>query len=418
MSYKAVVSRIHTRPHPNADRLQLGTAASCQVVTSLDVQDGELGIFFPPDGQLSHDFCVANNLYNASARAELSLPEVEKPGYFDKNRRVRAQAFRGVKSEGIWMPLSSLAYIEPAVDKLLHDGDQVDVLCGVQFCEKYYTPATRRAMRSGQVKVRKDNPMFPKHADTMQFRFLADLPEDSVVYITEKLHGTSGRYGLVLDEQPRTFWQRLFRRPATKAWVYLNGSRNVTLEKTSGPGFYGTNDFRYNAVANLELRKGEVLFFEIVGYVSDETPIMPAQDTAKLPELAKTYGKKMAYTYGCEAGEIDVFVYKILQLNEDGHGYELSWNQLRQRCDQLGLKVVPLLMSPLTMQSKDTLQAEVERLAEGSSMVDPRHIREGVVVRIESPLGTQHVKEKSFAFKVLEGIVKDKADYVDLEEVS
>jgi hypothetical protein len=64
MSYTAVVTAVQTRPHPGADRLQLGTVAGSQVVVGLETVDGSLGVFFPTDGHL---MCEANNLYNESA---------------------------------------------------------------------------------------------------------------------------------------------------------------------------------------------------------------------------------------------------------------------------------------------------------------------------------------------------------------
>jgi hypothetical protein len=438
MSYQAIVTPIHTRPHPNADRLQIGTAAGNTVVVGMDTKDGELGVFFGPDGQLSHDFCMANGLYNAAALAELGFPvaEGEKLGFFSANRRVRSQNFRGVKSDGFWVPLSYFSYLAERLDigatlALTESGHQFTEVGGNPVCEKYYTPATRRAMANGQVKQRKENKMFPKHADTSQLRFLTEIPHDSVVYITEKLHGTSGRYGRVLEDVPLPKWKCIINNlcveylrrmpfPQEQEWVYLNGSRNVTLEKVEGPGFYGTNEFRYNVVRDLALRKGEILFFEIVGYVAGESLIMPAQDTTKLKDKAieKLYGKRMTYTYGCQPGEHKMYVYKILQTDEDGNALELSWTQMLQRCTELGLNTVPLVSSIAWSRETAPVKELAESLMSGPSRLDARHMREGVVLRIESSQGIQHVKSKSFEFGVLEGYIKEADNYVDTEEVA
>jgi hypothetical protein len=435
MSYQAIVAIINTRPHPNADRLQIGLVCGNQVVVGMDTQNGDIGVFFGPDGELSHDFCVANGLYNASALQALGLPASDKPGFFSQNRRVRAQNFRGVKSDGFWVPLSYFHYtganLGQMADLQKNVGLQFTEFNGQTFCEKYYTPATKRAMRNGTAgKPKKQNAMFPKHTDTAQFRFMAALPDDAVIYITEKLHGTSGRYGLVLEEQPLTFWQKLFRRPATKKWVYLNGSRNVTLpvgEHYDNAGFYGTNEFRYNVIRDVQLRKGEIIFFEIVGYVSEGKAIMPPHNTTKLKDkqFEHSYGKTMAYTYGCQPGEHKMYVYKILQLNEDGQGVELSWTQLRQRCIELGLQTVPLLWHGTAQDTQvgyaspiEGLTNKVNLLMSCGSRLDERHIREGVVLRIESEQGIQHVKAKSWEFGVMEGYLKDNEDAVDLEEVA
>ena len=59
----------------------------------------------------------------------------------------------------------------------------------------------------------------------------------------------------------------------------------------------------------------------------------------------------------------------------------------------------------------------IETYASGSSIIDPRHIKEGVCVRIEGGLNNQTFKFKSFEFKFLEGIIKD-SGVVDMEESS
>lgn len=430
MSYQAVVARIHTHPHPNADRLQLGTVCGNQVVVGLDTQDGELGVFFGPDGQLSHDFCVANGLYNESARRALGLPvaDGEKYGFFSENRRVRAQNFRGVKSDGFWVPLSYFGYLNVRdLGVEFPEGYQFTAHNGQEICEKYYTPATRLAMARREYIKKRENAMFPKHADTGQFRFVAVLPEDSIVYLTEKLHGTSGRYGLVLDEVPATGFKGWVNRVTgrtmfkpMKAWTYLNGSKNVILEKTQGPGFYGTNDFRYDVVRNITLHKGEVLYFEIVGDVIEGQPIMPSQDTTKVKGLDKLYGKRMSYTYGCQPGEHRMYVYKIIQVNEDGKEIELTWTQMRRRCMELGLKTVPLL-ARVFYKDIDQLRKLVDEHTDATlgSKLDSRHIREGVVIRVETEEGPiTHVKNKSWEFGVLEGYIKERDTYVDLEEIA
>lgn len=189
MSYKAKVCHISTRSHPNADRVQLGVASGYQVVVGLEVESGQLGVYFPCDGQLSHEMCMANELYRKD-------PKTGEPmgGYFEENRRVRAQPFRGQKSEGFWVPLTYLRWT--GVDlSTLEAGDEFDTLNGKEVCHKYVSEATKRAMeraqKQGQEKKKKEIPMFKKHFDTPKLRYTASaIPEGAVLHITEKLHGT------------------------------------------------------------------------------------------------------------------------------------------------------------------------------------------------------------------------------------
>lgn len=428
MSYVAVIGRIKVRPHPNADRLLLGNCLGNQVIVGLDTKEGAIGCYFPTDGQLSDRMCQENNLYTVSARARLGLQEAPAggTGFFDHNRRVRCQRFRQERSDGLWMPLESLTWTGIDLSKL-KEGDTFTELGGYEVCRKYYTPATLRVIGSKKAG-RREARCFPKHEDTKQFRFVADtIPEGSIIYITEKLHGTSGRVGFVWDETPLRGWRRLLayyagKRPVQAGWTYLNGSKNVILEKTVGAGWYGTNDFRYNVVQGLDgkLQKGEVLYFEIVGWVRDGTPIMPPHDVTKtgLSDIKAQYGNQMHYTYGCPNGTCRMYVYKIVNVNVDGVARELPWTQVVARCHELEVNHVPLLVGPYIMEDAARLRSVVETNTEGPSTLDATQIREGVVVRAESSQGISYAKSKQFAFGVMEGYLAENEAFVDPEEVS
>ena len=109
MAYQAIVTRLrNVRPHSNADKVKLATCCGNQVVIGLDNNEGDIGCFFPSDGQLSHEFCSANNLYRD---AGLNADKTAKPGMFDDNRRVRAQKFRGEQSDGFWVPIANFQFL-------------------------------------------------------------------------------------------------------------------------------------------------------------------------------------------------------------------------------------------------------------------------------------------------------------------
>ena len=127
--YKGTVLRIkNVRPHPNADRVKLATCHGNQVVVGLEVEEGHIGVYFPCDGQLSDEFCRANNLYR---EASLNKFPEDKGGMFDSNRRVRAQKFRGEISDGFWVPLHYFGFIQ--VTGLDVEGFEFDEWCGVHI---------------------------------------------------------------------------------------------------------------------------------------------------------------------------------------------------------------------------------------------------------------------------------------------
>lgn len=430
MSYQAIVAALtDVRVHPNADRIKLATVAGSQVVVDVDSKDGDLGVFFPDGGQLSHEFLVFNELYNEAAIKSL-FPDYDYSswtyGFFSANRRVRAQSFRGAKSDGFWCALDFLAFTSFDITKL-KAGDMFTELNGIEVCNHYYTPATLRAMAIGQKRKELDA-IFPKHPDTKQLKyFIGDIPAGALIYVSEKLHGTAGRFAHTLETRVPTMFNRARaivgawvagRKEDHRYWTHLNGSRNVILEKSSGLGFYATNEFRYNQTRDLELHKGEVLYFEIVGYVHNETPIMPSQ-IIKDKDLRKQFGPAMSYTYGCVPGQSRMFVYRITRLNEDGIETDLSWIQVEQRCQELGIETVPLVFPPFFYNGDSQWLSGISNdLADGPSLVDDRHIREGVVLRIESTQGVRWLKNKSWIFGVLEGYIKDDDNAVDIEEAA
>lgn len=445
--YDAVVSRITTRPIPGADNILLGSIAGYNVIVSKETQDGQLMAFFPGGGVLSEEFCKVHDLIRRTAE-----DGTKTGGYFEENRRVRAVKMRGCKSEGFCVPLDHFEYT--GVDsKVFIDGYTFSELNGHKICTKYVTPATAKRAQQVRAFKRGETPMFRKQPDIDQFRIGRGLiPDGSVIYITEKVHGTSFRYGYVLEETVPTRWEKIraaLIRPlgiktTYRGWKYLNGSKNVILEHSDERNsYYGSDEFRNRVVAGISLRKGETLYGEITGWTHDARngdltvsydkrvgAIMEPQDVTKLKDKTaqERYGKTMFYSYGNSYGECSIFIYRITIANEDGQTVELSWPQVKQRSCELGLHHVPELNSFIYSEyfgGISELEKVVDLPVNGESgmealpsTIDSSHMREGVVVRAESEYGTMFLKHKSYCFGIMEGYIKDLDDSVDLEEIS
>jgi len=417
MSYQAYIAKIKTSPHPNADRLQVGFVCGAQVIVGLDTADGELGLYFPSDGQLSKEFASANDLVVRKDENGNKLNNA----YFDEKRRVRAQGFRGVKSEGFWVPLSYLTFTKYDLTKL-KEGDAFDELGGVPICNKYFTKATQAAI--GTKKRIKFNVEMPEHGETTQFRFVM-IPRDATIHITEKEHGTSFRYGNVMVHRPYTgWWDKLKQKLGLlkgdyhSQREYVLGTRRAILPKVSeleyGGGFYGNGD-PYTTAPKLlygKLKEDEIIYGELVGYLHTGAALF-SQNTSKLPEIKEKYGENMVFSYGCVEGASRLRVYRITQ-----GGRELTWYEVQARCAQLGVDTVKYMGSTIYEGDRDALNANVATMLEGPSLVDPRHMREGVCLRIESSEGIRLVKAKSWSFGVLEGYLKDNDSYIDAEEIA
>lgn len=102
--------------------------------------------------------------------------------------------------------------------------------------------------------------------------------------------------------------------------------------------------------------------------------------------------------------------------NEDGVAVELPTEETMLWCERLGVKYVPLLDKFLYTTWEDLNKRCEPYLDVPEPLANGSHVTEGVVVRIDNRTAFTAYKTKSFAFKVLEGIIKDNADAPDMEE--
>ena len=466
MAYCGYITRLkNVRKHSNADRLQLADCFGNTVIVGLEYTEGQLGVYFPVDGQLSVEFCAANDLVRR--KDENGNPA---GGYLDPEKRnIKAMKLRGEKSDGLFMPLTALANFTTVSD--LKEGDTITVLNGVEICKKYIPKRNRSGEWHGGSKGRKTKvdfcPTFAQHVDTEQLAYnLSAFKTGDVVELTLKMHGTSGRTGyLPLRKEKHLNWfQKLFKKHPDiyYEYGYVTGTRRVVLDNTHDGGYYDDNSFRLRMGERFEgkLHKGETVYYEIVGFVNDQIPIMSSVKNSKISDKAftKQYGEETVFSYGCDPeGEWEekhycaapdcldfdatipprcqVYVYRMTMTNEDGDVIEYSPEQMRMRCDQMGVKYVPVFekfMIPehpgevLTDKAGDTdygvcspgeyVLRKVEQYFDGPDPIGKTHIREGVVARIVNRPTIAVYKHKNFSFKVLEGIAKDVADAPDMEE--
>jgi len=452
MAYSAIITRIKTSVHPNADKIQLGEVAGHQVIVGLDTKNGALGIFFPCDGQLSEKFAIANDLVT-----RVNRDGSRGGGYFGNKRRVKAQNFRGEKSEGFWCPLTYLRTMfiylveelekgQRAVDDL-KEGDMINEILGVEICRKYITPATAKAARNANGSIKKTNRLFPKHIDTDQFKYkISHIQTGATIWFTEKLHGTSARMAYVPETYPVTGLKKYFNKlwnvfkPVVR-YEKMHGSRNVILNDCDNKDYYYQDNFRQLVFDGIkdQMNKNEIIYGEIVGQTTSGGNIMSGvsfnkiQDKTLRKELKRDFGDTSTYYYGAPGGVFDFYVYRIAIINEDGDQHELSWPQVKRRCKELDVYHVPELSNWAQEygikgleQDPDialnTLKQLVAYMAGNKnqsrmSSIDEKTLREGVVLRVDQPDGTtMWLKDKSFIFKVLEGIAKEDESYIDTEE--
>lgn len=447
MAYTGFVVKVeHLRKHSNADRLQIATFFGNDTIVSLDTKIGDIGVYFPVDGQLSERFCAVNDLVR---RKDENGKQVG--GYLDPDKRnIKALKLRGEKSDGLYMPITCLADFCKISD--LKVGDTIDTVNGELICQKYIPKMTRTPGAPGSKATKKAKaniaPTFYEHVDTAQLAYnLNAFKPGDIVQLTLKQHGTSGRTGyLPLVHTKQSWLDKLFHRHGKdyKEYGYITGTRRVVLDGKRSGGFYDSDDFRLAMAAKFEnkLHKGEVVYYEIVGFQGPNgAPIMSqvANSKVKDPEFTKQYGSTTTFSYGCEQGHnyddenpcCEVYVYRMTMVNEDGDVVEYSPAQIKERCEQMGVHTVmefetfiipDMVQLPDDVGSLQEVNAgeyvlrKVEQYFDGPDPFGKTHVREGVVARILNRTNFAVYKHKNFSFKVLEGIAKDEATAPDIEE--
>ena len=456
-----VVKVTELRKHSNADKLQVATFFGNDTIVDLSTQVGDLGVYFPVDLQLSEEYCAKNNLVRKKDENGNNIG-----GFLDPDKRnIKAIKLRGEKSDGLFMPLCSLDYCfaefenNPDVEVTEYSvGDQITVVNGHDICKKYIP---KRQNRQGGYSTgnhtRKTKvpyaPLFAEHADTEQLAYNhGAFKFGDEVEITLKMHGTSQRTGYLPVLQPvkKTFWQKLFKKEPEPVYAhdYVSGTRRVVMEDfEGGNSFYGSNEFReqhHNAFVG-KLNKGETVYYEVVGFTHTGVPIMSDGSNKGLDkEFIKMYGETTRFSYGCspdgtrvyygrdedsdyeidgECPQSDLYVYRMTITNEDGFVVDYTPDFMRYRCEQMGVKTVPVLWKGTIPEdghdypsAGEWIQSKAEAYYDGPDPIGKTHVREGVVCRILNRPKFCAYKHKNFEFRVIEGIVKDVATAPDMEE--
>lgn len=355
-------------------------------------------------------------------------------GFIDPDKRnIKAIRLRGEVSDGLFLPLSSLSSFTDISQ--LKEGDSITVLNGIVICEKYIPKRQARSGRKGysanagkKQMLAEKYPFFEEHVDTKQLMYyLSDFKPGDICTITLKMHGSSARTSntIRMTKPKKTFMQKILQKnvPPVEDWGVVSGSRRVTLDfegvDNISDGWYKNSDFRrrWHDIIAPKLRKGEEIFYELVGWTDENTLIMPQGKNSKIgdAEFIKQYGDTTEFTYGCEPGECDAYVYRMTKTDEDGYVIEYPDWLVRYRCEQMGLKCVPKFEDFIYTTEEDMLE-RVMKYIDGADPIGKTHIREGVVVRIQNREKFKALKNKNINFKILEDIIKDTAAVPDMEE--
>ena len=281
--------------HPDADMLSIAYVKGWQcVVRTEDFKDKTLGAYIPIDSVLPE------------------LPEWEfmRP----RNFRVKTIKLRKVLSQGLLVPAKE-GWVE---------GQDVTEELGVK---KYEPP---EPLSFGGDNAPNVAGMTYK-TDIERIQNFPDIfKEKDPVVITEKIHGTNFRFGVVEN-------------------IFYVGS-HFHIKKHPGGSIYSLVSTKYD----LENR--------VLNYWKSEDVVV----------YGEIYGKSVQdLTYGLSTQDFVVF---DIQIN----GKFLDWYLVENTCDLLGFKTPPVLYEgPFSIKI-------VEKLSDGLTVLgNGCHIREGIVIRSE-----------------------------------
>ena len=334
---------------PNSDRLYgLNVAGFLAVVDGSWLERaGEIAVLFPAEAQISEGLAKFTNLHRDASLNQ----DTEESGYLEKNRRVRPMKLRGNVSKALLLPLEKVAaYVAQSttlgkerlaaweIEFLLSEGESFDTINGVELSRKYVVPVKQANLSPAQAKLAKafkrvDEKIFPQHIETEQYlRNEGHVVDSDIVIVTQKLHGTSVRFGNVPVKVEHTFWERLARKVGIRVPDYeydrIGGSRKVIKDpKSETQNHFYSKDVWSQAASDFgdTIPKGYIVYGELVGFV-DGAPIQ------------KGYTYEESPTFKPE-----LYVYRVAHVNQDGVLHDLSWDQVKTFATSHGLKHTPEL---------------------------------------------------------------------------
>lgn len=365
-------------------------------ILSTSLKEDDLMILFTAETELAKEYLSVNSLYSDSNLNK----DISKKWYIDKKWRIRAIRLRWYSSNALLMPLSSLAHFLNTKD--FKEWDMFNSINWFELCKKYEVPVKNSLNWSKTLKwihkkyQRIDGKFFPEHIDTSQYwrnENQYDLEEPIVV--TQKLHWTSWRFWNLKCKIKPGFWDKILKRQRTE-YDYLAWSRKVIKDLKSDDKFNHFYKVEWLDIYNRALEKikhtipkDTILFWEIIGYVWDNSEI------------------QKWYSYNCKNWEFEVYIYRIASINTDWYLVDYSWSAVKEFCKNQGLKYVPELWVWLKKFFKPELFLDVNYsqtwyyYKEEPIALHKDRVDEGICIRKEwiLPLITKHKSAKFLEYE-------------------
>ncbi len=274
--------------HPNADKLDIAQVLGYHIIVSRgSFRVGDAAVFFPPDILLPTE--VAQSL-----GVEKYLKHAVFPGDLGSSQcRVGACRLRGKPSHGFLVPVREFG------SEISGPGEWGRDVTEYFGAKKYVAPVR---LNAGDAVRESHN--FYQYTNIENIQRGCAIEDGTEVIVTEKIHGTNVRMGLILDDTPEG-----------QKWNYAAGSHKV--RRKEGQGLYWQfMDDRVKSLLDF-LRTGNemdsiIIYGEIFG------PGVQDMD------------------YGAGVKQLRVFDISI-------NGRYVDYDLCQAFCDSAGIKMVPAL---------------------------------------------------------------------------
>lgn len=335
------------RPHINADALELATVKGWQcVIPKGRYKDGDLVTYIPIDAMIprvhADRWGISNYLSAWNAETDAG--------------RVRCAKLRGEPSFGVILTPEDAEWIE---------GQDVRDFYGIGK----YIPA----MKLSAGDADEPHPLFFPYTEIENMRNYPRLIEDGEeIVVTEKIHGTSSRVGIIEGE-------------------LIAGSMGLRRKRPATDDEWASNTYWFP--------------FTQPG-VHDLLEAIASQGAKQVVLYGEVYGSKVqSLDYGVRGA----LGYRAFDLLIDGKW--LDSILFREQCAVAGVETVPVLWEgPFSLE-------KVAELSKGQTTLGADHIREGVVVGLAKErraprMGRVKLKYigDQYLFKSADGKVTDSND--------
>ena len=378
------VSRIHVRPHPNADRLDIGnidTPLGWQVVTQKGLyQTGDLVAYAGENSVVPEAVLKHYGFWNEEQNKGLLAGS--------KGDRVKGVKLRDEFSLGICLRPSkaqdgTISIYVPQTNTYVSvkEGDDVAEILGITKYEPPIPTNLAGEVYNGGTKI-------GVNYDIEDIRKYPDvLVEGEEVSITEKIHGTNCQLIFLPDSLSTNSSEHLYVKTPNGNTGYIA----VASKGLGAQGLFFKHDSPNNA-NNAYLRVTRQYYDAVVDFLSGiGAPVVTI--------IGELYGAGIQdLTYDLK-NEIKLRVFDIY-VGYRGQGRYLNRDELAVTCIRLGMDKVPHLY---TGPWKREILDEYTDGANSKFSTIAKCIREGAVVvpvieRIDPVLGRVIVKQRSQAY--------------------